>query len=106
MRHLFANADELPARECPQFAERGSETWRRVPGRKVVEVDAVFGQQRCRQIKLPPRDVKRMTRLFCDKIETVDPGFGIEVMTLAATVTEPLLPKPTAVTRKEARRQG
>jgi protein ImuB len=42
---------------------------------------------------LPLRDVKRMTRLVCDKIETIDPGFGIEVMTLAATGTEPLLPK-------------
>ena len=42
---------------------------------------------------LPLRDVKRMARLLCDKIETIDPGFGIEVMTLAATVTEPLLPK-------------
>ena len=42
---------------------------------------------------LPLRDVKRMTRLLCDKIETIDPGFGIEVMTLAATVTEPVLPK-------------
>src|SRR3984885_11936851 len=44
-------------------------------------------------IGLPLRDVKRMTRLLCDKIETIDPGFGIEVMTLAATVTEPLAPK-------------
>jgi protein ImuB len=42
---------------------------------------------------LPVRDMKRLTRLLCDKIETIDPGFGIEVMTLAATVTEPLLPK-------------
>src|SRR5271154_518765 len=42
---------------------------------------------------LPLRDVKRMTRLLCDKIETIDTGFGIEVITLAATVAEPLLPK-------------
>jgi hypothetical protein len=42
---------------------------------------------------LPLRDAKRITRLLCDKIETIDPGFGIEVMTLAATVTEPLPPK-------------
>ena len=42
---------------------------------------------------LPLRDAKRMTRLLCDKIETIDPGFGIEVMTLAAVVTEPLAPK-------------
>ncbi|KAB2704073.1 MULTISPECIES: Y-family DNA polymerase [Pseudomonadota] len=38
----------------------------------------------------PVRDVKRLTRLLCDKIETISPGFGIEVMTLAASVAEPL----------------
>ncbi|MFC3692266.1 MULTISPECIES: DUF6504 family protein [Methylopilaceae] len=37
----------------------------------------------------PVRDVKRMTRLLCDKIETIAPGFGIEMMTLAATLAEP-----------------
>ena len=42
---------------------------------------------------LPVRDVKRLTRLLCDKIETVDPGFGIEIMSLAATLAEPLAPK-------------
>jgi protein ImuB len=42
---------------------------------------------------LPLRDVKRMTRLLRDKIETIDPGFGIEVMTLTAIVAEPLLAK-------------
>ncbi len=36
----------------------------------------------------PVRDVKRLTRLLCDKIETIAPGFGIELMTLAATVAE------------------
>lgn len=38
---------------------------------------------------VPVRDAKRLTRLLCDKIETIDPGFGIEVMTLTATVAEP-----------------
>jgi protein ImuB len=42
---------------------------------------------------LPVRDVKRLTRLLCDKIETVDPGFGIEIMSLTATLAEPLAPK-------------
>jgi protein ImuB len=42
---------------------------------------------------LPLRDPKRLTRLLSDKIETIDPGFGIEIMTLAATVAEPLAPK-------------
>jgi protein ImuB len=45
---------------------------------------------------LPLRDVKRMTRLLSDKIETIDPGFGIEVMTLRATVAEPMAPKQAA----------
>lgn len=36
------------------------------------------------------RDAKRLTRLLCDKIETIEPGFGIEVMTLAASVAEPI----------------
>jgi protein ImuB len=44
---------------------------------------------------LPIRDVKRLTRLLCDKIETVDPGFGIEIMRLAAMLVEPLTPKQT-----------
>lgn len=38
----------------------------------------------------PVRDVKRLTRLLCDKIETIEPGFGIEAMTLCATIAEPL----------------
>lgn len=46
---------------------------------------------------LPLRDAKRMTRLLSDKIETIQPGFGIEIMTLAATVAEPL-PLKQAVT--------
>jgi protein ImuB len=44
---------------------------------------------------LPVRDAKRLTRLLCDKIETVDPGCGIEIMRLAATLAEPLAPKQT-----------
>jgi protein ImuB len=42
---------------------------------------------------LPLRDAKRMSRLLVDKIETIEPGFGIEIMTLAAIVAEPLAPK-------------
>lgn len=44
-------------------------------------------------VATPVRDVKRLTRLLCDRIETIDPGFGIEMMTLAATVAEPLKPR-------------
>jgi protein ImuB len=37
----------------------------------------------------PNRDVKRLTRLLCDKLETIDPGFGVEAMRLSATLAEP-----------------
>ncbi|TGQ77354.1 MULTISPECIES: DUF6504 family protein [unclassified Mesorhizobium] len=39
---------------------------------------------------MPVRDAKRLTRLLCDKIETIAAGFGIEMMILAATAAEPL----------------
>jgi protein ImuB len=42
---------------------------------------------------LPARDAKRLIRLLSDKIETIDPGFGIEIMTLVAVKTEPLREK-------------
>lgn len=38
----------------------------------------------------PVRDVQRLTRLLTEKIRTVDPGFGIEIMDLAAAIAEPL----------------
>lgn len=44
----------------------------------------------------PLRDVARMTRLLCDRIETVSPGFGIEAMTLIAVAVEPLVPRPAS----------
>ncbi|MEE2861626.1 MAG: DNA polymerase Y family protein [Pseudomonadota bacterium] len=43
-------------------------------------------------LAVPQRDPARLTRLLCDRIETIAPGFGIEVMTLAATIAEPLVP--------------
>ena len=43
----------------------------------------------------PVRNAKHLTRLLTDKIETIDPGFGIELMSLAATIAEPLLAKQT-----------
>ena len=44
---------------------------------------------------LPVRDVKRLTRLLCDKIETIEPGFGIEILMLTATIAEPIDSKQT-----------
>jgi protein ImuB len=38
----------------------------------------------------PVRDVAWLTKLLSDRIEKIDPGFGIEKLSLAATMVEPL----------------
>ena len=38
----------------------------------------------------PVRDIKRLTRLLSERIETIEPGFGVELMTLSAPIVEPL----------------
>jgi protein ImuB len=50
----------------------------------------------------PVRDTRRLTRLLCDKIETVDPGFGVEIMSLAASIAEPLVTKQLTSSLTEA----
>jgi len=41
-------------------------------------------------LALPGRDPARIAKLFAPKLETVDPGFGIEVVTLAGHAVEPI----------------
>ena len=41
---------------------------------------------------LPVRDPQRIAKLLRDKLEKVDPGLGVETMTLEATATTPLAP--------------
>ena len=50
----------------------------------------------------PTRDVGRLTRLLCDRLETIDPGLGVERMTLAAPITEPLIYRPAATRLSDA----
>ena len=38
----------------------------------------------------PIRDPARLSKLLCDRIETIDPGFGIEKLVLVAVFTQPL----------------
>jgi len=45
---------------------------------------------------LPVRDPKRIARLLSDKIETIDPGFGIELMVLTAVMAEPFATRQMA----------
>jgi protein ImuB len=43
----------------------------------------------------PVREPKRLAKLLCDKIETVDPGWGIDKMVMTAACVEPLAMKQT-----------
>ncbi|QUS35569.1 Y-family DNA polymerase [Falsirhodobacter algicola] len=53
-------------------------------------------------LAVPQRDPQRLTRLLCDRIPTIAPGFGIEIMTLTATITEPLAARQTSTLAPEA----
>jgi protein ImuB len=51
----------------------------------------------------PLRDVAALARLFRDRLDMVDPGFGIEAMILAAPVSETLAPaQETMESRRDA----
>ena len=54
----------------------------------------------------PARDADHLFRLFADRLESLDPGFGIEVMALAASITEPLSPEQISLASRTARRTG
>ncbi|HRD77318.1 MAG TPA: DNA polymerase Y family protein, partial [Hyphomicrobiaceae bacterium] len=45
---------------------------------------------------LPSRDAAHMIRLMGDRLDAIEAGFGIDVMTLAATRTSPLAPGQSA----------
>jgi protein ImuB len=75
---------------CTRLEERG------VGARRLdLLVHLVDGQRQAVRVGTgkPVRDAKLLTRMLCEKIETIDPGFGIEVMILAAIMTEPLVPR-------------
>jgi protein ImuB len=44
----------------------------------------------------PIREPGRITRLLCDRLETIDPGFGVEQMVLSAPVAEALTYRPVS----------
>ena len=50
----------------------------------------------------PQRDPQRLTRLLCEKIETIAPGYGIEILSLTAVMVEPLEARQMASSLLEA----
>jgi protein ImuB len=81
---------KLTAQLCQELERRGL-------GARRLDLVVGLVDNRVQAIRIgtarPVRDVKRLTRLVCDKIESIDPGFGIEIMRLAATAAEPFATK-------------
>ena len=50
-------------------------------------------------LSAPSREPSHLLRLVQDKIETLDMGFGVDLMALTALVTEPLRPAQTSLTK-------
>jgi protein ImuB len=50
----------------------------------------------------PQRDPKPLTRLLCEKIETIAPGYGIEILSLTAVMIQPLEARQVASSFLEA----
>ncbi len=54
-------------------------------------------------LSAPSSEPSHLARLFADRVEAIDVGFGVDLMVLAALATEPLLPAQTAFARREGR---
>jgi protein ImuB len=83
---------KLTADLCTDLEERGV-------GARRLDLVCHLVDNRIQAVRIgvakPIRDPKRLTRLLCDKIETIDPGFGIEILRLAATAVEPFATSQT-----------
>jgi protein ImuB len=79
--------DDIAAALCRRLEEAG-----RGAGRFELAFHRLDGQAERRAIglSLPGRTSHAIARLFAPMLETVDPGFGIEVVTLVAERVEPL----------------
>lgn len=54
----------------------------------------------------PERDPTHLSRLFAEKIERLDPGYGIETAMLSARLCDPLPPAQDALVAKKEQRQA
>ena len=61
----------------------------------VHRVDNTLQSHRAGTAK-PVRDIAWLTKLFRDRIERIEPGFGIEKLSLAAIIAEPLIETQSA----------
>jgi protein ImuB len=54
-------------------------------------------------LSAPSREPDHLLRLVQDKIETIDMGFGVDLMSLSALVTETLSPAQTSLTERDGK---
>jgi protein ImuB len=92
-RALAAVAPRLLAELCTGFELAGLGA-----RRLTLAVYRVDNSTACVSIgtSRPCREARQLARLLAEKLEELDPGFGIERAVLAAEVVEPLLPEPLA----------
>lgn len=103
VRRVFAepiSAPETMARKTGQLVEDLCAELE-AKGLGVRKLDLVFervdGRREAVRVgtSAPMRDAERLTRLFRDRLDAVDPGFGVEAMSLTAALAEPFYPTQT-----------
>ena len=85
-----ASLDRLSQDLCAQLEARGLGL--RIADLITTRVDGEMQALRARAAA-PTRDPRHLRRLFAEHLDTIDPGFGIERLALAALRTEPMTPR-------------
>ena len=84
---IAGGLDRLISRICRRL-DRGGHGCRRLEF-TLYRVDGTLQQLQVGTSR-PIRSPKHLARLFASRLDTLDPGFGVEAMALVAPVTEPL----------------
>jgi protein ImuB len=91
---IIAGLDHLAAVLCRSLAQAGRGARRVVLWAARTDGSAATIEA---GLSAPSRAPFHLVRLLKDKIEDIDMGFGVDLMTLAALTTEPLLPSQTSL---------
>ena len=93
---VLAGLDHLVSAPCAKLARAG-----RGCRRLALWVARADGSSTVIEAGLsaPSREPEHLLRLIEDKVEALDMGFGVDLMSLAALVTETLLPAQTSLTQ-------
>jgi protein ImuB len=90
--------DLLTGRLCQRFAEAGQ-------GGRRFEASFFGADNSIQRIgaatSLPSRDAKAIVKLLIPRLETIDPGFGVEAVTLRASRVDPLAERQLAFDQRK-----